>query len=119
MRVCISIVGGNQAELESLDAWLRGERELSGRITVSATAPAEGELGALGEALVVAVSSGGALSVLAASLKAWISLPHRSDIHVKVESANGQIVEIDAARINGDQIDQLIRHALASANSDE
>jgi Effector Associated Constant Component 1 len=113
MAVRISIVGGDQAQLESLDEWLRREYELAGRVAFAVTKPREGELGALGEALVVAVSSGGTLSVLGASLKAWISLPRHSDVRIKVHGPDGRAVEISADRINDERIDELIRQALS------
>ena len=43
-----------------------------------------------------AVSSGGALSVLAASLYAWLSQPRRSDVRIRVQGDTGRAVEIDA-----------------------
>jgi hypothetical protein len=109
----ISIVGGDHAALESLNDWLRREHELAGRVTFAAMRPREGELGALGEALVVAVGSGGTVSVLAASLKAWMSLPRRSDVRIKVQGPDGRLVEIDASRVNEERIDDLIRQVLA------
>lgn len=114
MQVRISMVSGDPAELESLDDWLRRERDLAGQVTFVAARPREGELGTVGEALVVAVSSGGAVSVLAASLKAWISLPRRSDVRIKVEGADGRVVEIEADRVGDERVDALIRQALAS-----
>ena len=59
MQARISIVGGDRAALESLNDWLRREHELAGRVMFAAMRPREGELGALGEALVVAVGAGG------------------------------------------------------------
>jgi hypothetical protein len=119
VQVRISVVGGDQAELESLDDWLHREPELAGRVTFAAARPREGELGALGEALVVAVSSGGAVSVLAASLKAWISLPRRSHVRIRVQGADGHVVEIEADRVGGERVDDLIRQALASGRPQE
>jgi hypothetical protein len=119
VQVCISIVGGDQAELESLDDWLRREHELAGRITFAAAGPREGELGVLGEALIVAVSSGGTVSVLAASLKAWLSLPRRSDVRIRVQGTDGRAVEIDADRVSGERVDDLVRQALTSMTPEE
>ena len=119
MEVRISIVGGDDAELESLDDWLRREHDLAGRVTLVAARPREGELGALAEALVVAVSSGGTVSVLAASLKAWISLPRRSDVWIRVQGADGRLVEIDADRVSGERLDDLVRQALGSETPQE
>ena len=111
----VSIVGGDQADLESLDLWLRQEGELAGRVTFAGAKPRPGELGALGEALIVAVGSGGAVSALASSLKAWMALPRRSDVRIRVEGPGGRVVEIDAHRVGGERIDDLVRQALESA----
>lgn len=119
MEVRISIVGGDPAELESLSDWVRREHELGGRVTYVGARPREGELGALVEALVVAVGSGGAVSVLAASLKAWISLPRRSDVRIKIENTDGRVVEIDAARVSGERVDEIVRQVLAFGTPEE
>jgi Effector Associated Constant Component 1 len=114
MEILISLVDGTDraAALESLGDWLRGEPELAGRVSVAGPEPGEGELGALGDALVVAVGSGGTLSVLALSLKAWLSQPRRSDVRIRVEGKDGHVVEIGADRIDGEQVDALVRQAL-------
>ena len=78
MEVCISLAGGATAYLESLDAWLQQEPGLGGRVRLIRSAPRPGELGSLAEALVVAVGSGGTVSVLAASLSGWLSQSRRS-----------------------------------------
>lgn len=62
---------------------------------------------------------GGTLSVLAAALKAWICLPRRSDVRLKVQGADGSTVEIDAKRVSGDQLDALVEKVLGSASSGE
>jgi Effector Associated Constant Component 1 len=81
--------------------------------------PGEGELGALADVLVVAVGSGGALSVLATSLKAWLAQPRRSDVRIRIQRDDGQTVEIDANRIDGEHVDALIRQALGGPPSGE
>jgi len=113
MDVRVSLVGGKPgADLESLDDWLRGEPEIAGRVKLSAPVPQEGELGALAEVLVAAVGSGGALSVLAASLYAWLSQPRRSDVRIRVEGDDGRVAEIDANRVNAKQAEDMLRQAL-------
>lgn len=119
MQIRISIVSGGLAELESLDDWLRRERELAGRITFAAARPREGELGVAGEALIIAVGSGGALSVLAASLKAWILLPRRSDIRIKIQRDDDHTVEIEADRVSDARVDDLIRQVFGSETPEE
>jgi hypothetical protein len=115
VEVRVSLAGGDVAgELESLDDWLQGEPELAGRVKMPTPAPRRGELGALADVLVVAVGSGGTLSVLAASLHAWLSQPRRSDVRVRVQRGEGRVVEIDAHRIAAEQVGALVRDALGS-----
>jgi len=108
----VSIDESSPAGLESLYDWLRGEAALAGKVRVTGHSPQEGELGALPEALVIAVGSGGTLSVLAGALKAWISLPRRTNVRIQVHGADGQVVKIDAERINEERIDDLLKRAL-------
>jgi Effector Associated Constant Component 1 len=120
VQVRISCVGGGSAAgVESLSDWLRGEPELAGRLRVAGPAPGEGELGALADVLMVAVGSGGTLSVLAASLKAWLAQPRRSDVRIRVQRDGGETVEIDANRIDDERVDALIRQALGGGLSKE
>ena len=105
MEVHISVDGDNLADLEALDDWLRQERELAGRVKIAAARPREGQLGAVSDALVVAVGSGG-------PLKAWISMPRNSDVRIRIHGSGGRVVEIDADRISREQVDTLVRQAL-------
>jgi outer membrane biogenesis lipoprotein LolB len=120
VEVRISCAGGDRAVgIESLSDWLRGEPELAGRLRVAGPTPGEGELGALTEVLVVAVGSGGTLSVLATSLKTWLAQPRRSDVRIRVRREGGETVEIDADRIDAEQADALLRQALGVRASGE
>ena len=120
MEVRISVVGGNPAgDLESLETWFQGEPELAGQVRLSAPVPRAGELGALADVLVAAVSSGGALSVLAASLHAWLSRPSRSDVRIRVQGDAGRVVEIDADRVDAQQAEVLLRQALDFGRAEE
>lgn len=60
-------------------------------------APRPGEMGGLADALVVALSSGGAGAVLARSLSTWL-WQRRSDLKLTITS-NGRTVELDAVRV--------------------
>lgn len=117
MEVRISFVDGDQAGLESLGDWLHGEPELAGQVSVARTKPRAGELGALADALVVSVGSGGALSVLAASLKAWVLQPRRSGIRIRVQGETGRVVEIVGENVDGERVEALVRQALGDVAS--
>ena len=120
VEVRISCVGGDRAVgVDSLSDWLRGEPELARRLRVAGPMPGEGELGALADVLVIAVGSGGTLSVLAASLKAWLAQPRGSDVRIRVQHDGGETIEIDAKRIDGERADTLIRQALGGRVSGE
>jgi hypothetical protein len=113
--VRISVAGGNPAvELESLSDWLRGEPPLAGRVRLTGPKPIAGELGSAVDVLTVAVGSGGVLSVLASSLRSWLSQPRRSDLRVRIHHVDGSTVEIDMDRIDTDRLEGLLREALRS-----
>ena len=117
----ISLGEGDLSDLEALHDWLRDERELNGRVRAAGPEPRAGELGTLTDALIVAVGSGGAISALAASLGAWLSLPRRSDVRIRIHRADGNSVVIDAKRVASGEIDvqSMIRQALDYSTSVE
>jgi Effector Associated Constant Component 1 len=121
----ISVTKGDLADLESLDDWLSEEHELAGRVKLAGSAPRDGELGALSESLVVALGSGGAITVvgaaLAGALRTWLAHPRRSDVRVKVRLPDGTSVEIDAKRVSAGDIDveATIRQALGASTAQE
>lgn len=114
MSLWLSVEGDDPAEgFEQLSDWLRHEDELRGEVTPEVVVPGPGELGALTDVLVAALSSGGAVSVLAASLKAFLSQPRRSDVRIVLRTADGKRVEVDAKRVN--DVEALVRQALGQA----
>lgn len=110
--IWLSVAGSSTTEgLMQLSAWLRQEPDLRTRVAFAPTAPSPGELGTAMDALVVAVGSGGALSVLAASLKAFLALPRRSDIRLTIrQSASGHAVELDMKRVS--DVEAILREVL-------
>ena len=109
----ISVDGPEPDEsLEQLAEWLRGEPELAGRVRPQAPPPRDGEMGAAAELLVVSLGAGGALSVLAGSLRAWLSQPRRSGIKVTVHRPDGQRLEIDARHVTKESVEEILRQAL-------
>lgn len=117
MEIMIQPVGGERAALESLADWLRGEPELAGRVSMTMPNPPEGALGAASDTLVVALGSGGALSVLAASLKAWLGQPRGSSVTILVKSGKGRSAEITADRVDGEQVEAIVRQVLGGPAS--
>jgi hypothetical protein len=101
-------VGGDESDqgLAEVQDWLRQEPELRGRVTAVARPPDPGQLGAVTDVLLVALGSGGALSVLAASLRTLFAQPRRSDLHITIRDGQGRSVEIDAKRV--DDVEALI-----------
>ena len=111
MSVMLSVEGDDPvAGVEELSDWLAGESGLRGMIAPVNAGPAPGELGVAADALVAAVGSGGAISVLAASLKVFLTLPRRSDLRIVLTGSDGRKVEIDAKRV-GDA-EALIREVI-------
>ncbi|MFJ4667464.1 effector-associated constant component EACC1 [Kitasatospora purpeofusca] len=122
MDVHISVIGGETgrgngsgtaAEAESLTDWLRGEPGLT-RVTLTGRAPAPGEMGSVLDAVTVALGAGGALSVLASSLRVWFAQPRRSDVRLKIRRADGGTLELDAERVRAGDLEDLLRTALES-----
>ncbi|MFI9788920.1 hypothetical protein ACIHEI_36225 [Kitasatospora sp. NPDC051984] len=109
----LSVAGGDSIdaidELADLADWLRHEPELRGLVAFADPEPGPGELGALADALVVAVGSGGALTVLAASLRAYLSQPRKSDVRIVVR-AEERSVTVDAKRVK--DVEALLRETL-------
>jgi hypothetical protein len=58
--------------------WLAAQNELRGCVRVAPPTQEEGAMGALADVLVVAVGSGGLLTVLLSSLVTWITRPKQS-----------------------------------------
>jgi hypothetical protein len=69
MDIRIRMVGDSGDELAALAEWLQGENELRGRIHTVHGDIGETDLGPVVELLTVALSTGGAGTVLASSLK--------------------------------------------------
>lgn len=78
-------------DLEDLAEWFGQEPELHGLIKDGSSVPQPGELGAAVDVLVAAVSSGGALTALIASLQSWLSSIRRTDLTVKLTGPKGSV----------------------------
>lgn len=99
-----------QSELLSLHQWLSREDELRGRVELDQPSPEPGQMGAVDDVLVVALGGSGAVTVLANSLRVWLTQRH-ADVVIEVSSPHGRRVTIDAKRV-ADPV-QLIHEVLA------
>ncbi|MGH3866315.1 MAG: effector-associated constant component EACC1 [Pseudonocardiaceae bacterium] len=95
----LSISAEDGDALRSLLDWLRQEDTLRGRVRTAPTPVRPGEMGALDAALVVALGSGGAGAVLAASVSSWLSQPRRADVALTVTAEDGRRIKLDARRV--------------------
>ncbi|MFF4018220.1 hypothetical protein [Streptomyces sp. NPDC001843] len=98
-------------DAESLTDWLRGEPALAGKVRLTGGAPRPGQLGTALDTVTVLLGAGGPLTVLASCLRAWITQPRRSDVRLKVELDGGRVVEIDAKRVDTEDVERLLRQA--------
>jgi hypothetical protein len=111
--VSLAIQNGDGTEpLRALSDWLRRQPELLGQVAIASRPPRPGEMGSIPELVTVAVGSGGAVSVLASSLRMWLAQPRRSDVKLTLRLPDGRVVELDARRV-GD-VEALLRVVLDS-----
>ncbi len=67
----------------SLREWLAHEDELRGRVSIDQETLKPGQMGLLSDVLVVALSGGSAVTVLARSLPTWLK-QRRADVTVEI-----------------------------------
>jgi hypothetical protein len=96
--------------LESLYDWLRTDVELGASVSQRRSAPRRGELGALTDAVIVAVGSGGAVTALGPLLKSWLQRPRHAHIKLEVETSpdGKRSVTLDADRVRKEDIDDIL-----------
>jgi len=97
-RVRILVSGNDHVidELGLLREWLNAEDELRGRTELSRVPVEPEQMGAVVDALDVALGSTGALTVLAGSIAVWLR-QRRSTLTVKIVNSDGSSQEITAA----------------------
>jgi len=91
-KVELSIDGPDRLEeLASLEDWLLNEPSLTDcPVTRPPAIPGRGDMGALSEALIVALGSGGTGAALAGSLSVWLST-RVSDLTLRIRTAKGEV----------------------------
>ena len=87
-------------ELQSLARWLRSEDELRGRVLLTHHPIQVGDMGGALDAVAIALSSGGAATVLVQSLFAWLSQRQKNmSVHLRLVRTDGQEAELDLTGI--------------------
>lgn len=112
MDAQIRISGSTGAELIDLRTWLNSENELRGRVHIIAPPIEKTELGALPELLTVALGAGGAGTVLASSLKTWLTT-RRTSATITVE-ADGRRISLDIHTVK--QVQPLLEQILSATD---
>ncbi|WP_250030770.1 effector-associated constant component EACC1 [Paractinoplanes maris] len=97
-------------DIDDLDGWLVAEPDLRPLVKRERPTPRPGELGAV-EVLVVAAGSGGALTVLAGSLRAWLAQPRNRTVRLKVSLRDGPVrqIELDTTNTSASEIEKILR----------
>lgn len=111
IRVVVAVSDESvMASTESLIAWLHQEPELRGRVQTLVEVPEAGDMGTVLDVATVALGAGGALSVLAMSLRTWFAQPRRSDARIEIRHPDGRSVVVDAKRV--DNVEALLEALL-------
>jgi len=114
-RISIAVDGADDAaDLEALGQWLAAEPQLRGLIKTVPATPRPDELGTAADALVMAVGAGGAVSVLAASLKTFFAQPRGAKVRLVVTRADGSRIELDADRLRQSSVAGLAEQVLGA-----
>lgn len=93
VSVCLSgEAGDNERDLRSLLDWLRRERIRGVTVRAAETRPAEGEMGAISEALTV-LGPSGAGAAIGGALMAWLRT-RRPSLQLVVQGADGARYEL-------------------------
>jgi len=87
-------------QLRSLATWLDAEDELRGRVRLALLPVVPGTLGAVSDVLVIALGAGGAGTVLAGALVAWLRQP-KSDVVCKLSRSDGTSFEVSSTNVRG------------------
>ena len=117
MEARITIEGGDTTrELRSLLAWLRREDELPPP-RLATGVPAEGEMGALAEAILLMLTSGG-MTVLTTSVRTWLR-QRRGDVKITIHTPDGHKVVIDGKGVPVKEAMRLAERGVEQADGSE
>lgn len=111
MHVEITVDGAaGEIELRSLHDWLLQEPGLRGsKVSRPVPIPSPGEMGALSDVLIVALGAGGAGTVLAGAVSAWLRT-RVSAFTLRIRTA-GREIEVETTNL--DDVEALIEQITA------
>jgi hypothetical protein len=115
MELRLDVESEDPDDLSDLRGWLEAEPGLRGLVDEVVGAPVPGNMGALAEMLTVIAGSGGALTVLASSLRVWFAQPRRADVKVTITTPEGRRISVDARRAADPN--EIVQTVLAAGNT--
>ncbi|WP_431042858.1 effector-associated constant component EACC1 [Streptomyces sp. P1-3] len=121
MECWLAVAGEDRFDAKvELTEWLANEPELRGRVRSAPAAPGAGELGGgWADALVVTLSGGGALTVLARTLAVYLKQPRRRNARVEIVAPDGRRTEVSAEHVKSlAEVEALLRVALHAQQQD-
>ena len=95
MNVSLQVKSRDRRMTPALYEWLRRENALRGNVQMSRNPARPGEMGDLADIIVVAVESGGLLSVVVTSVATWLS-QRRNDVEIEIKSPDGRSVRVNS-----------------------
>ncbi|MGN2638628.1 effector-associated constant component EACC1 [Nocardia takedensis] len=119
VQLLIRGVGGVDGVVELLET-MRFEDALRGHVRQRPTMVRPDEMGAVSDALVLTVGSGGAVGIAAAlvrSLNVWFT-HRRSAMKLTLTAADGTSITIEAGRVDTPEVLQEIQKLLEAARSE-
>ncbi|MGW4369816.1 effector-associated constant component EACC1 [Nocardia takedensis] len=108
-------------ELTRLLDVMRYEDALRGRVRPRPVPVRPDEMGAISDALVLTVGSGGAVGIAAAitrSLSVWFTHT-RSELKLNLTAADGTTIKVEAKRVNTPEVLQEVEKLLEAANKQQ
>jgi hypothetical protein len=112
MKTLIQLTGAHApSELADLQAELGLVDELRGRVTVQQPEAKPGDMGGIAQTLIVALSTQGAGTALAASISTWIR-HRRPSADITITDQDGHSTKITMKDVPSETLDAVVRRAV-------
>ncbi|MET7375936.1 effector-associated constant component EACC1 [Micromonospora arida] len=110
-----------ESQYESLHDWLATEPTLRPMVALKKRSPQHGELGGLTEALSIAVTPGGAITVLAGALGVWLARATNRGVRIEIrQQRNGtRTVLLNARNTKTEAIERMLRELTTGKQGDD